>query len=282
MFKKWICALLILLCLHGTALAAPDTAEGFRIPVDIFLNGDFIRCTRQQKPFLENGTAYIPVRAFAEAVSAALSWQDAEQAAVFEKNGTELILYSDRDFILADGISYAGGAKLVDDILFAPAKNLCAPLGWTVTWDDFYLTLCIDAPGVSVAEPYKDFSYTFNDMLWLAKITHIECGSRSIAERIGVANTVLNRVASPLYPNTIPEAILDVKHGVQYPPAHTQKMQDCVPSKTSMIAAKAALNGVSLAGDSVAFVHVNQTASSWAANNMRRVATIGILNFYAF
>ena len=171
--------------------------------------------------------------------------------------------------------------KLYNNLTFVPVKAVCAPLGYAVEWDGFYLIVRITAENVTVPNACKDFSYTQDDLLWLSRLVQIECGNESLATGIGVANTVLNRVASPAYPNTIREAILDTKHGVQYPPAHTEKM-NCTPSKGSMIAAKCALNGVNLVGNAVAFVHVNALKSSWAANNMRRSATIGVVAFYEF
>ena len=283
MVKKSICLLIIfVVCFTSlNVLAAPDTAEGFEIPIDVMLNGDFILCT--QKPFIENGTTYIPIRSFADAIGATLTWNDADQSALLEKNGISILFYADQNNYVQNGTKVDGnGAKLHKDTLFAPVKALCSPFGWEIAWDDFYYVVYITAPGITVAETCKDFSYTFNDMLWLSKLTHIECGNQSIATRIGVANTVLNRVASPLYPNTIPEAIMDTKHGVQYPPAQKKKMKNCVPSASSMIAAKCALNGINLVGNSVAFTHVDLTAQSWAANNMQHFVTIGVVAFYAF
>ena len=140
----------------------------------------------------------------------------------------------------------------------------------------------VEAPGNINPEECKDFSYTRNDLYWLAKINYVECGAESVRTRIGISNTVINRVRSPIYPNNIPDAILDVKHGVQYPPSHTAKFRNAVPSRTSMVAAKCALHGVELVGTSVAFVHVNAFARSWAGNNMRHYTTIGVVGFFTF
>lgn len=282
MMKKILCGILACMFLFTgmSALAAPESVEGFNVPIDIMLNGDFIACT--QKPFVENGTTYIPLRALSDAISATLSWNETEKCAQMQKDGNAFLFYTDgRNSVLNGKTLENSAGKLYNNLTFVPVKAICAPLGYAVEWDGFYLIVRITAENVTVPDACKDFSYTQDDLLWLSRLVQIECGNESLATGIGVANTVLNRIASPAYPNTIREAILDTKHGVQYPPAHTEKM-NCTPSKGSMIAAKCALNGTNLVGNAVAFVHVNALKNSWAANNMRRSATIGVVAFYEF
>lgn len=279
MYKKIIAVcLLMLLLLPVIPAQALDTYEGYPIPVDLEINGSFIRCV--QKPVLINNVAYIPLRAFADAIGAAIYWDDAEKAATVTKDGHTMVFFLNKDYSLLDG-SYGPGIAIHYGLMFVPARTVCNLLGYSIKWDDFYYVVDIEAPGVTVPDSCKDYSYTYEDMLYLGKITHVECGAEPFTTRIGIANTVINRVRSFYYPNTIKGAIYDTKHGVQYPPAHTSYM-DRTPSVSSMLAAKCALNGVELVGDSVAFVNVNHLASSWAHNNMQHYVTLGIVAFYRF
>ena len=95
MMKKILCGILACMFLFTgmSALAAPESVEGFNVPIDIMLNGDFIACT--QKPFVENGTTYIPLRALSEAISATLSWNETEKCAQMQKDGNAFLFYTD-------------------------------------------------------------------------------------------------------------------------------------------------------------------------------------------
>ena len=279
--RKAICLVLVLLSLLSiNTLAAPAQVEGYTIPVDITINDHFIKTI--QKPFIENNNVYVPLRSFADAISAEVVWNHEEQCATMLKYHFTFNFYAETGICVFNGVEDPAGAPIVyNDTLFIPMDFVCYWLGYGITRNSFYYIYEIFAPDIVVPETCKDYSYTKNDLLWLAKITHTECGAEPVRTRIGIANTVVNRVRSPLYPNNIPAAILDTKHGVQYPPAHLAKFNR-TPSLSSMVAAKCALNGVELVGNSVAFVHVNAFAKSWAANNMRHYTTLGVVGFFTF
>ncbi len=281
--RKFLCLTLVLLTLFcSNALAAPAQVEGFTIPIDVTVNGDFVKCIA--KPYSDDGVTYIPLRSFADILSAPITWNEEDQSATFTKNDVTFTFYADKQVCLVNGYVCENGYAQMqnDEIMFIPLRFVCEYLGYTVTWDNFYYIEDVVAPGNVNPEHCKDFSYTRNDLLWLAKINYVECGAESVRTRIGIANTVVNRMRSPIYPNNIPDAITDVKHGVQYPPAHTARFKTVVPSWTSMVAAKCALNGVELVGDSVAFVHVNAIHRSWPGTHMNHYTTIGVVAFFTF
>lgn len=281
--RKLICLVLLLLTLLSVnSLAAPVCVEGFTIPIDVTVNGDFVKCI--SKPYSDDGVTYIPLRSFANILSAPVTWDDAEQSASFSKNGVSFTFYANQQVCLVNGYVCCDGYAQMqnDEIMFVPLRFICNYLGYTVNWDETYFIEDVIAPENVNPEHCKDFSYTRNDLWWLAKINYVECGAESVRTRIGIANTVVNRVRSPIYPNNIPDAILDCKHGVQYPPAHTAKFRNAIPSSGSMVAAKCALNGVELVGDSVAFVHVNAINRSWPGTHMNHYTTIGVVAFFTF
>lgn len=259
--------------------AAPDNYYGYTVPVDVSINESFIKCPK--KAFVENGTTYIPLRAFSDALSGTTVWNGENNSATVSVQGKNFVFYADRSYSTVDGLDYLGiCSKLYDGTIFVPVKFICDKLGFAVNWDSFYYVAEISAPDITVPDALKDLSYTKDDLLWLAKIVQIESGGEKIPTRIGVANTVVNRMNSLLYPNTIKDVILDTKHSVQFPPAHTDKI-NITPSYISMIAAKCALNGTNLVGNAVSFVNVNRFKSSWVAKNLTHVTSIGNLGFFA-
>lgn len=278
--RKLILGILIIFSLISvSAYALPDNYSGFEVPVDVSINGSFIKCP--EKAFVESGATYIPLRAFFDALGGTTVWNAETGSATVYAMGKTFVFYSDKNFVSADGLDYIGTtAKLYKNTMFVPVKFVCDMLNLSLNWDSFYYVAEITAPEISVPEQLKDFSYTKEDLLWLGKIVQIESGGEKIPTRIGVANAVVNRMRSPSYPNTIKDVILDTRYSVQFPPAHTDKI-NVTPSYISMIAAKCALSGTELVRNAVSFVNVNRFANSWVAKNLTHVISIGNLGFFA-
>ncbi|MBQ8526547.1 MAG: cell wall hydrolase [Clostridia bacterium] len=277
MIKKIAFIVVLIMTLTTIPVFAVDSYGGYAVPVDIAVNGSFIKCA--QKPIMVNNSTYIPLRAFAEAIGAGISWDGEQNAANFTKDNHTFVFYSGKDYCLVDGTKSDYAAIEYKDLLFVPVRAVSGALDYGVEWDDFYLTVKISAPGVSVPGSAIDYSYTYEDILCLSKITHVESGYQAFRVKIGVANTVLNRVRSSEFPNTVKDVIFDTKYSVQFPPAHTDNF-NTTPSKESVIAAKCALNGVNLVGNSLYFVDVAYTVSSWVHNNRPHYITIADMEFY--
>lgn len=277
MFKKitvMIAVLIMLLCVNAFAV---DTYGGYTVPVDIEINGHFIKCA--QKPILIDNSTYIPLRAFSDAVGGIIEWNEAEMSATLNAYGHFFVFYPDKDFCLVDGEPKNYTSIFYNDLTFIPVRAVSEVLGYDVSWDDFYLTVKITAPNVNVPEHLIDYSYTYEDIMYLGKITQIESGYQHFMVKLGVAGTVTNRVKSPRFPNSIKDVIFDTKYSVQFPPAHTDKI-NVTPSKECIIASKCVLNGVNVIGDSLYFVDTDYAHSSWVHNNRPHYITIYDMAFY--
>lgn len=117
------------------------------------------------------------------------------------------------------------------------------------------------------------------DVYWLSRIVHAESQGESYQGKVAVANTILNRVKSKEYPNTIYEVIFDKKHGVQYTPSVNGAIYN-TPNQESVAAAKAALGGYNNIGKSMFFYNPRKSSGSWIKNNRKFYATIGNHNFH--
>ena len=93
---------------------------------------------------------------------------------------------------------------------------------------------------------------TFDNLLLLSKIVHVEAGSSWLTEehRQLVASVVINRVNSPEFPNTIYEVI---HQKGQYATAGTSYFNNLIPSRTSVLSALRVLSGGSIAPPEVVF-----------------------------
>ncbi|MBQ4517665.1 MAG: cell wall hydrolase [Clostridia bacterium] len=278
MLKKVITfVILIMMILTSTSIFAVDTYSGYDIPVDIEINGHFIQCV--QKPVIISGTTYIPLRAFSDAIDGTITWDSGKGVATMTKEGHTFVFYPGKESCLVDGVEKTCGAIIYKDLTFIPVRAVSEVLNYAVEWDDFYLTVKISAPELVVPELCRDNSYTYEDVLYLGKIIQIECGHQPFQTKLGVAGTVVNRVKSSQFPNSVKEVILDTKYGVQFPPAHTDKI-NVTPSSECVIAAKCALNGVNVVGNSLYFIDVKRAPSSWVHNNRPHSVTIHDMSFY--
>ena len=124
-----------------------------------------------------------------------------------------------------------------------------------------------------------DISYTQGDLYWLSRIVHAEAEGESYQGKVAVANTILNRVESKEYPNTIYGVIFDKKFGVQYQPVVNGRIYN-TPGSESVKAAKAALEGYNNVGKSMFFYNPKKSSSSWIKNNRKYYTTIGNHNFH--
>ena len=93
---------------------------------------------------------------------------------------------------------------------------------------------------------------TFENLLWLAKIIHVEAGSDWLTEehRQLVASVLINRVNSPEFPKTVYEVI---HQKGQYALAGTKYLNDLIPSRKSVLSALEILVNGSVAPRDVVF-----------------------------
>ena len=278
MYKKIFSLLLTaVIIMSSVSVFAIDKYGGYPVQVDIAVNGNFIKCA--QKPIMVDNSTYIPLRAFSDAIGASVEWDASSKTATIKKGGHTFVFYSGRDYCYIDGVQKNHKAINYKDLLFIPVRAMVTTLGYGVEWDAAYLTVKITASGISVPEKCKDYSYTYDDMLYLARITQIESGSQNFATKLGVANTVMNRVRSSQFPNSVKGVIFDTNYGTQFPPAHTSSF-NVTPTKANMLAAKCALNGINNVGNSLYFTSKASAPSSWAHNNRTHYITIGNICFY--
>ncbi len=98
----------------------------------------------------------------------------------------------------------------------------------------------------------EEESYTFEDLMLLSKIIYAEAGSVWLSDdwKMCVGEVVLNRVASPEFPNTIKEVL---EQPGQYYGSNSRYFNNLLPSERCVIAAMRLLNGERLLEPSVVF-----------------------------
>jgi N-acetylmuramoyl-L-alanine amidase len=107
----------------------------------------------------------------------------------------------------------------------------------------------------------------------LARLVHAEAEGEPYLGKVAVAATVLNRVASSNYPNTIPGVIYQVIDGryVQYEPVLNGRIN--IPAGAEAIrATQEAVRGVDPSFGAIGFFNPAKTSNSWVRS--RPVTTV--------
>lgn len=84
--------------------------------------------------------------------------------------------------------------------------------------------------------------------------------------QIAVGNVILNRVASPQFPDTVQAVIFDRKDAVQFEPVGNGRIYQ-LPSEVSVEAALRALAGENVIGDALYFYAPALSQGVWTTAN---------------
>ena len=121
-----------------------------------------------------------------------------------------------------------------------------------------------------------DAFYNQDDLFWLSRVIHRESGNQPMEGRMAVGNVVLNRVADPVFPDTV-EGVLAQKN--QFSTYKSGVLAATEPSEKSTIAAKLVMDG-GVVEETKGALFFDSGVNSWAARNKRHIATIGGHKFY--
>ena len=223
-------------------------------------------------------TTYVPIYCFSRALGADYITYTA-YSAIVAAPGLRIYANDGQMYIVANGryLFVPTLCRTIDGKLFVPVRPLAKAFGATVTWyDDGFNMVSVISTGDPIKPGYRFYNAT--DLFWMSRIISAEARGECKIGRIAVGNVVMNRLHSHMYPNTIYGVIFDRQHGVQFTPAHSGAIHR-TPARCCVVAAKLALEGANVVGDSLFFS--TTTTRCWASRNRTYVITIGNHNFYA-
>ena len=227
------------------------------------------------------GVTYVPLRAFVNALddTAEFSWNDRTGTATVTIKGLELKVTQEEKYIVANGryLYLDGTVRNENGSLMLPVRPLAKAFGVKVEWDG-------ESESVNISgqvEPILPDWCFYNEetLYWLSHIVYAEAGIEPLEGQIAVAEVVLNRVDKRCWPNTVYEVVFDTRAGVQFSPISNGTIY-LEPSKEAVIAAKLALDGADVVGDSYFFLNPDIANSGWFDRNCEYVTTIGSHRFY--
>lgn len=275
-----ILTILVTLLAHGLIFTGAETVS-FDTPITMKVNGEYIKTDAE--PFLHGGLTYVPIRFASIALGAeSVTWDESARTASVFDEGTELVLTVGKNTAKVNGknVKISGSVKLVRDRCYVPVRFVAETLGAEVLWNSGTYTVDITKKGIAVPDEMTGSrNYTDDDIYWLARIINAESGAEPMRGKIAVANTVINRVLSNDFPNTIYGVIFDTKYGVQYQPTMNGTIYN-TPLGDSVIAAKRALSGESVVAGSMYFLNPRLATNFWIPQNREFYTTIGNHDFY--
>lgn len=260
---------LLSLALSLSLAAAPALAAG-----PVYVDGAAVDAAAT----VRENTTYVSLRAVTEALrpGAAVSWAGDHAAAkaadciLTARPGALYLEANGRALFVPQGVLLEGGRTLV------PVRVLADALGARVDWDPatggVHVTSVGRAP--TAAEVYDP-----DALHWLGQIISAESQGEPLIGKIAVGNVILNRAASPDFPDTIYGVIFDDRWGGQFEPVRNGSVY-WAPTEESVTAAKLVLEGADVAGDSLYFLAPALTSNHWIMESRPYVTTIGVHWFY--
>ena len=261
-FSKRICTGALLLLLLFTWIAAPRASNA-----SAYINGVLYPGTIH----IQSGVSYLPMRHFLNHLGWEVDWDQASRTASARKGTQSIRANLPHHTLTVDGVTVDTKLLLLNGKLYLPLRTTCTFLGYSVSWNNAYKAVMIYN---STASDWSE-----NDLYWLSRIISAEARGESLTGQIAVGNVVLNRVASPKYPGTIYDVIFDRNGGVQFEPVSNGTVYQN-PTATSIQAAKLALQGVNVVGESMFFFNPDLSQGTWIVNNRTYYKTIGCHRFY--
>ena len=254
MKKRALCALVSLaLCvtLAGQAAAAESS-------VSFVVNGITLAADVPNR--VEARTTYVSYWPIVSALypNATAEWVNGQ--AEVKADGLTLHIKPGAQYIEANGryLYVPDGVKCEGYSIMVPIRTLCQALGAGVEWDGTQSTIQITSGSGPILSGEQ--AYQADVVYWLSRIIYAESGNQPLDGKIAVGNVVLNRVASPRFPNSVYEVIFQRN---QFTPAANGSINR-TPSAESVVAAKLCLDGANTAGSALYFVNPTVAPGSWA------------------
>jgi len=273
-----ISALLIALFILIPPLALPThAASNTRHDVNVIFDGK----TYLGETLLYNDTTYVALRTFSNfATDCVVEWDASTSTATVTTDSLIISVKNGGEYIVANGryLWCRHGILNIDGSIFVPLRAMATALNSEILWDGTTFTASVKSSDGDFLT--GDQFYDFGALYWLSRIIHAEARGEPMLGKIAVGNVVLNRRASPGYPDTIYGVIFDMRGSPQFTPAATGAVY-CIPSEDSIIAAKICLEGYSVSDDIEFFMNPRISTSSWISDNCTFVVSIGNHDFYS-
>ncbi len=227
---------------------------------------------------MKNGVTYVALTPTVKALApeAQITWNSWTRTAEVQTGALKLTAQAGQFYAVANGrYLYAkDGILMQNNRVMIPLAVLTEAFGATHTWDSATNTVRVTR-GTGALVPAESY-YNQNDLFWLSRIIHAESGNQPLKGKMAVGNVVMNRVASPRFPNSV-QAVLAQKN--QFTTYRGGKLANRTPNEGSVIAAKLVLDG-GVVEEVRGALYFDSLTRSWASRQRIFLGKIGGHSFY--
>ncbi len=277
-FRIGICVLLLLALLSAAVLPIAAEAGVGAGTVNVTYRSAPV-CARESR--IIGSSTYVPLRAFcAEFGLTDLLWDASARSATLTADGLSLWAAEGEQWIEVNGRCFwaPDGVRIVGGTMMVPIRPLARALGLSVTWESETASVMLEDTGEGYAAPAEQV-YDDEDLYWLSRIISAESRGEPLRGQLAVGNVVLNRAASPTFPDTVKGVIFDTRYAIQFSPVANGTIY-ADPAELSVVAAKLALEGYTLSSEIIYFLNAELATNFWVPQNRPYAMTVGCHDFY--
>ena len=229
-----------------------------------------------------NGVVYVAVRQFFENnTNMKVTYYSAKKTLNVKGSGLEMDIIDGSNVVYANSrtlFSMSPSTIMSNGRMYTPLSVISKALGlnYTYTASGRIANLSGSIKPLASGAAFYDSDAVY----WLSRIISAESRGESLLGQLAVGSVVMNRVKSPLYPNTIWGVIFDRKYGVQFSPILDGSIYN-TPTASAVVAAKITLEGYNVNSSALFFLHPRLSSSSWIPKNRDYLFSIGKHDFYA-
>ncbi|HHW38176.1 MAG TPA: LysM peptidoglycan-binding domain-containing protein [Bacillales bacterium] len=291
-----------LLILFGLLIFLPTFAHAHSSSdYQIFVNDHEV--SFQEPLFVESGRLFVPIRFISEQLGAAVEWNGAERKVLIKSPINDQILFcAGSRGVQMNGSEYIMDVSplMRNDRMYLPIRHVSELLHLKVKWlDNDSVVQLNQVPLYEVQEgdSLSSISEKFNttvqllkirndlqsstvspktklkvvipsvmknenqdDLLLLAKLIEAEAGDEPFIGQVAVGNVIVNRINDSRFPDTIESIVYEPG---QFTPVSTGRINYVEPTKSSIDAAKKALQGEKPVKNAVYFFNKSKTTNQF-------------------
>ena len=208
--------------------------------------------------------------------TAQVTWDGSSRTVTVQTANLTLTAKVGQPYAVANGrYLYAqDGIQMQGDRVMIPLRILTEAFDAKLSWDKGTDTIYVQRGSGALMS--GDQFYNQEDLFWLSRVIYAESGNQTLKGQMAVANVVLNRVNSPLFPDSV-LGVLSQRN--QFTTYRGGKLANRTPSESSVIAAKLVMDG-GVVEESEGALFFDSLVRSWASRNKTYVCTIGGHKFY--
>ena len=208
--------------------------------------------------------------------SAKISWNGSTQTFTISSAKLKLTGKLGQLYMEANGRYLYTGEPLFakNDRTMVPLAVLVKAMGGEIWWNPKTGITNINTGSGGCVSGNK--VYNQDDLFWLSRIIYAEAGNQSLEGQMAVGNVILNRVADPVFPNTV-LGVFAQKN--QFSTYKGGKLAERTPTSRSILAAKLVMDG-GVVEETRGALYFDNSNNSWAARHKTCIAVFGGHKFY--